>query len=60
MSSTFRLEGLALLHCGDWPCLSPSGLTIFWSFHLTLFDIGLDDSGLALSLLSRVGALRSP
>jgi len=32
VSSTFGLEGLALLHCGDWPCLSPNGLTIFRIF----------------------------
>ena len=28
VSSTFRLEGLALPWCGDWPCLLHGGLTI--------------------------------
>jgi hypothetical protein len=36
VSSAFRLEGLALLCCGDWPCLSPGGPTIVRSFCLTL------------------------
>ena len=36
VSSAFGLEGLALPHCGDWPCLSPGGPTIVRSFCLTL------------------------